>query len=82
MALAMAAHYHGTSFDCSLDEHVPLLDAIAEGDCDRADALIVEHLKHMEDALAQGIDYATSTSPISGRLKTTAKRLANVSSTA
>jgi DNA-binding GntR family transcriptional regulator len=69
MALAMAAHYHGNAFDCSLNEHAPLLDAIADGDCDKADALIVEHLKHMEDALTQGIDDADPKSTAETRLK-------------
>jgi DNA-binding GntR family transcriptional regulator len=55
MALALAAHTRAHDLDCSIGEHVALLDAIEAGEPDQADRLLSHHLAHMEAALLRGI---------------------------
>lgn len=37
--------------DCSFSEHAVLIDAVADGDADRAAELMDQHLRHIEDKL-------------------------------
>ncbi|MET3896318.1 DNA-binding GntR family transcriptional regulator [Devosia sp. UYZn731] len=58
LSLALAAHAYHQNLDCSIGEHTQLLDAIAAGDVQRADGLLVDHLGHLEDDMAYNISVA------------------------
>jgi DNA-binding GntR family transcriptional regulator len=51
MSLALATYATASQLDCSLREHDPIADALIAGDADRAIALSMEHLDHIEAAL-------------------------------
>ncbi len=51
MSLAIALYDRPRKPDCMFDEHVDLLNAIADHDEERAASIALGHLDHMEDAL-------------------------------
>jgi DNA-binding GntR family transcriptional regulator len=53
MSLALSAYATATQLDCSLREHDPIVDALIAGDAERAIALSMEHLDHIEAALTR-----------------------------
>lgn len=55
MSLAFAAHAYHQDLGCSLGEHQRLVDAIEKGEADKAEALLVEHLGHLEEDMAYNI---------------------------
>lgn len=48
-ALAMAAHPHPYDQDCSLSEHQQLLNAILDGEANKAAEIVSHHLAHLEE---------------------------------
>jgi len=71
MSLALAAqHPLASELDCSINEHVPLVDAIAAGDTDLATRLMQEHLMHVERNF---LDPGTSSSPLERALSAVRK---------
>lgn len=51
--LAILLYHTPTAVSCRVDEHVAIVEAIAQQDPDRACALMREHLEHIESALAE-----------------------------
>lgn len=58
-SLIIAQHEKVTVFHCSFDEHNALLDAIAARDSDKAVALMMSHMDHIEAKLSFEGDRAT-----------------------
>lgn len=55
LSLSMAAHTTSHALDCSIAEHVSLLDSIDAGDPQRAASILDDHLDHIETALSEGL---------------------------